>query len=231
MLKSKLCPRLIFADAEANASLPQNCCGSGFRLQHVFLAEDFSSPPEGGATLISLALRPDGTAVTGPQAKLLSETTMVFSTTDSGVNSGLSRTFSDKRGFDFTTVKTDDFTLTTDNLGPIGGPKVFDYIVEFDKPFFYDPDEGNLLWEWSGISEASLLHDFSNDGANQIVFGGRDDLTGTYFGSFVVEFNFVPKPSSGWLSIIATLAMVSCFRIRRLRHAQGGLSRMLAAGR
>lgn len=204
-----------FAESEANSSLAADCCASPFRVQHVFLAEDFLTLPDGGAWLIGLALRPDGNVVTGPQTKLLSETVMTFSTTDSGVDANLSRTFSENRGSDLTTVKTGDFTLSTENLGPDGGPKLFDYIVEFDEPFFYNPDDGNLLWEWSGRSEASLQHDFVSNRSNNMVFGGANDANGAYFGSSIVEFTFVPEPTFGLEYLSLAAGVTGLLRRRR----------------
>ncbi|MCA9217650.1 MAG: hypothetical protein KDB27_31490 [Planctomycetales bacterium] len=59
----------------------------------------------------------------------------------------LSNTFASNVGTDEKTVYTGPTTITTGNLGPPEGPKEFDIIFRFQRPFYYEPSRGNLLLE------------------------------------------------------------------------------------
>ena len=68
--------------------------------------------------------------------------------TTSKTTDDLSSFFAENIGDDETLVYSGELIFSTDGSGPVGGPKDFDYIVEFDEPFIYDPTAGNLLYEF-----------------------------------------------------------------------------------
>jgi hypothetical protein len=51
-------------------------------------------------------------------------------------------------GADEVTVFDGELTIQTNHVGPPQGPKVFDYIVNFQRPFFYVETRGNLLLDY-----------------------------------------------------------------------------------
>lgn len=65
-----------------------------------------------------------------------------------GAASALNARFDDNLGPDTTLVFSGDVSWTTQGDGPAEGPRAFDYIVLFQRPFLYDPGKGNLLIDW-----------------------------------------------------------------------------------
>src|SRR5262249_31928739 len=47
--------------------------------------------------------------------------------------------------------------LSTQNTGPVEGPKDFDIVVHFTTPFIYNPAEGNLLLDVSSFTQAFFV--------------------------------------------------------------------------
>ena len=175
-----------YAELEGEGALLESCCPSLFRFQQIFPSEDFDGLPDGGALLTGFAWRPDADMVNSPREITLSNTVFRFSTT------GMERpstTFAENIGDDETTVRSGTFTVSTENQLTPHGTKEFDYVTEFDSPFFYNPSAGNLLWDWTGSLESSSLTDFTNQ-SSSIVFSSPPSSVGSRFGAYVVEFRF-----------------------------------------
>jgi hypothetical protein len=129
------------ANAEGNSDNRIPFGGDPMRYQQVFMASEF-----GGARWITgFALRPD--AATGAKfSETLSEVEIRISTTGRSTSS-LSRDFADNVGTDEALVFSGQLTLASSLDGPADGPKDFDAVVRFSRPFWYDPKAGNLLLE------------------------------------------------------------------------------------
>ena len=61
----------------------------------------------------------------------------------------LSFRFADNLGDDQIVVSDGLVTWSTDNIGPPEGPRAFDVVMELEEPFYYDPNQGNLLIDWT----------------------------------------------------------------------------------
>ncbi|MCA9197799.1 MAG: hypothetical protein KDA87_09690 [Planctomycetales bacterium] len=98
--------------------------------------------------------------------------------------------------------------MSTDNLGPVGGPKSFDYGIEFDSPFTFDPTAGNLLMDLTVVDATGpLLLDFSfaptettsfhwtgTLGHESPVAATTPEAVGGPFGGHAIQFTMVPEP-------------------------------------
>ena len=162
------------------------CCGP-LRVQQAYPAEEFASLPQGKSQLIRFAFRPDE-RVGGPRTVSFDNLLIRFSTTGRDPVD-LSNTFAENIGPDATIVFDGPLTIHTDNVGPPGGPKDFDYIFDLQPPFLYDPSEGNLLWD---ISYSAQSAELLNDGLTPDIFGG-----GTLIGAFDTEAEVATRRGDG----------------------------------
>lgn len=205
-----------YADAEADGGGSNVGVGVLNRMQQVFPASDFQSF-SGVGTITQFAWRPDGTRTT-PFQCTYSTLTIKFSTTSANPGS-LSMTYADNVGADEVVVlNATDFVISSQNLGPAGGPKVFDIFHAFETPFEYDPSQGNLLMDftWSHVGEFSWdnVHNAGADG--QGIGGPGGSSTAAWsLGAFVTEFTVVPEPST--ITLFSTFGMVGAFVAWRKR--------------
>jgi hypothetical protein len=118
----------------------------GFRGQELYPASAFESLGP-GQLITSLAWRPDISVYDDVRTEW-ENLTLNLSTTTREAGS-LSTTFADNYGNGgFTEVFSGTMEFETDGIPRGEGlPHEFDYVVEFDTPYFYDPREGNLLVE------------------------------------------------------------------------------------
>ncbi len=142
----------------ATLVLPPDCAGvdgnsmyantappaTGGRCQELYTASCFAGVKAG--VVVRMACRPDRT-VTAPRTVVLRGYELRLSTTQRAPG-GLSSRFDDNLGPDATLVFSGDITWNTDGSGAAAGPRGFDYVVNFQHPFVYDPTKGNLLLEW-----------------------------------------------------------------------------------
>ena len=91
-------------------------------------------------------MRPDN-AMTSPRTLTTDILFNISTTTKEPEN--LSMRFADNLGDDQTVVIDGPISLSTENVGPPDGPRVFDVAIKLDKPFYYDPSQGNLLIDWT----------------------------------------------------------------------------------
>jgi hypothetical protein len=114
------------------------------RLQSVYAAEEFlKTLPDNYRTITSVRWRPDA-AVSRPTTTINERVVVRLSTTDAKPGE-LSMRYADNSGDNETVVFDGTLTLSTQNIGPAGGPKEFDLAINFTTPFRYDPSDGNLL--------------------------------------------------------------------------------------
>ena len=134
----------------------------GLRVQELYLADEFSSLPDGRGVLVGLAYRPDRRVISRRVA-IARGTEFRLSTTDAQPGPALSWAFADNIGDDETLVYSGSWRVETDGSGPSSGPKDFDYSVDFQKPFIYDSSQGNLLVDWSFGPGSSGTPSFDSD--------------------------------------------------------------------
>lgn len=119
------------------------------RIQQVFPAAEFSQL-EGPCEISGIAMRPDH-EVRAEREIWIEDLTIKLSTTQVEPDVASLR-FSDNVGPDETVVFEGEYRTRTEGLGPPGGPRTFDYVYVFQRPFLYDPAEGNLLGEYVSCS-------------------------------------------------------------------------------
>lgn len=162
-----------------------------FREQGLHLASDFASLPEGKYTLEGIAIRLDSSSTT-PLTVGYPNIEVRVSTTSAN---SLSTTYTDNIGPDETLVLSGDRSQDQ----PLGGqPREFGETFEFDTPFEYDPNKGNLLVDMTfggGIDPALSLDTQSTPGVTRFVaFGDVDAPTANFAGEFVVVRQFIFDP-------------------------------------
>lgn len=156
---------------------------AGGRCQELYEAADFAAMIPKAGVIVKLALRPDR-IVNAPRTVTLQNYQLRLSTTQRKPG-GLSARFDDNLGPDATLVYSGDITWTTDGSGPANGPRAFDYVVDFQQPFVYNPKKGNLLVEWRvGNSPAgrpafdAAMH---SDGRTRLLWGNAINASAMEF--------------------------------------------------
>ena len=118
--------------------------GPGPRRYHTLVqASDFESIPESHRYITQMSVRPDASARV-PATLHYDDLELRLSTTQ---RNSLSTTLADNIGEDETVVYHGPLTYFSDASGPAAGPRGVFSIGEGREfaPFFYDPDQGNLL--------------------------------------------------------------------------------------
>ena len=137
-------------EGDANNVAPFNIGGaSEMRYQQVFAASDFASF-SGPQNITQIAFRPDarwGSAF----SSTLDDIQINLSTTAKAPD-GLSISFSSNIGSDETVVYSGPLSLSSEDIGPAEGPKLFDIVIDLQSSFEYDPDAGNLLLDVRNFS-------------------------------------------------------------------------------
>ncbi|MEZ6097983.1 MAG: hypothetical protein R3E01_03335 [Pirellulaceae bacterium] len=206
----------IYESSEGNAIGYSASFGFPIKSQEVFPSSEFASVPDLQRWITGYRLRPDAIA-TLPRTINYGDVQIRMSTTPKGPND-LSFTFADNVGPDETIVlDTGEFSVTAKAAsGP--GPRPFDYVYQFDTPFYYDPNQGNLLLEFrsrSGWVNASPIFDAHDDvyGAAGISIGAANfssNVATVRFPVEVYQFTFaVPELQSVTLAGIGLLALLA----------------------
>ena len=187
--------RIVSPSSYAETDAPNRSNGSdNIRGQQVFPASDFAGLPQSHLLLTSIAFRPDVTIIE-PRTASYSSFVARFSTTSKDPPN-LSFVFADNIGTDQTTVYEGPLTISTSSTGPPGGPRDFDYVIDFQNPFLYDPAKGNLLFDFEFYGQSPQPNfDFINieSTATQMVNNVAGQSMAEYrFGGVVVEFTFSP---------------------------------------
>jgi hypothetical protein len=185
-------------DVEGPSSVATGEPAGPFRFQQIFAASQFASLAEHQRLLTQFAWRPDRDNVTRPMTVTLDDVEIRFSTTSRDPEH-LSETYEDNVWSDETIVYVGPLTLHTENVGPPGGPRQFDYIIDLQTPFPYDPKQGNLLMDfitYSGITSAdTALQDFILECSSLtcLVIGSPYSQTASApWGGIVTQFTFFP---------------------------------------
>jgi hypothetical protein len=136
----------------------------------------------------------------------------------------LSPIFANNEGADKTLVHSGSLSLSSADIGPAGGPKAFDIIINLTTSFLYNPTSGNLLLEVQNFSGSSTtVFDAENtfgDPVSRVVtidMNGVNDATGqTDTSGLVTGFlatAVVPEPPS--IAVFASAALVFAAMRRR----------------
>ena len=170
---------------------------STLRWQEVHPASAFESLGPGPLRITQMAWRPD-ISVYEPISNVWEGFRLLLSTADAGLSDD---TFAENWGpRGATEVFFGTLTLQTDGStrGP-GLPHEFDYVIDFERPFIYYPNEGDLLFDaslealtdypWVWI-DAQRTGEYI--GANPIRERARTRAPGL----FVTEFTVVPEPTA-----------------------------------
>ena len=198
-----------------------------YRFQQLYDAADFAGLGPGPLTITRVDWRADG-SVSDPIEYPSERWIFKFSTTSNELDE-LSRTFADNVGPNETTVLDGPVTLTTESDGPAGGPKQFDYGVDLETPFVYDPSKGNLLMDLTIInSEGPLNIDFVLANTETTRFRSTGTLgpdspvanANAPIGGHVIRFTIVPEPASLGILSIALLATTTSRMRRRFQHSK-----------
>jgi len=202
--------------AEGNSNLTTG----SVRIQQVspsFAFSGFSGPLK----IVQIAFRPDGLGgvpfqTTNPNLQFNLSTT----TLPENPFGALNLTFDENIGTDDTIVRTGPATYGTANIGPIGGPKLFDIVFPFSTPFIYDPARGNLLLDIRSVG-AFAPQNFDVDATQadgvSIIFGPLSSPIGEFDASgFVTQFTFttVSEPATS-MSLLTGLAVMAIWLRRK----------------
>ncbi len=181
----------------------------GWRGQEVHPPTAFQAIGDGPWTITGLAWRPDVSVNEAISTNW--ELDLYLSTTTKPID-GLTATFADNYGASGATrVFSGTVQLATDGVHKgTGLPHDFDYPIEFDTPYVYDPQAGNLLVEWvspTDIANAWIWVD-ADDQIGSFTFDPAMDATEARFGGpglFITEFTVIPEPTSWLLGLVGAL--------------------------
>ena len=209
-------------EGNGNNIFPFNIQPSGFvsqRYEQVYRASDFGSSP---LFITGLAFRPDAQFGSAFSTTLNDVSISLMTTTNAP--DALSPIFANNEGADKTLVHSGSLSLSSASIGPAGGPKAFDIVINLTTGFLYNPTSGNLLLEVQNFSGGmTTTFDGENtfgDPVSRVVtldLNGVNDATGTpdTFG-LVTEFmaeTAVPEPPS--IAIFASAVLVFAAMRRR----------------
>jgi hypothetical protein len=162
------------------------------RVQYLYPASDFSSLSQ--HQLVGIAWRPDQT--TGPTTTSTSNFQLRVSTTSA---TELNSIFASNVGANEALVFDGPLTISTaaDQL-----PREFDFTVEFQTPFLYDPTKGNLLVDFTttGFDADGWRVDNESTGGPitlvQSVVPSESVAPFAFSALAVMQFAFAPTPNN-----------------------------------
>ncbi len=129
---------------------------NGGRFQLVYSASDsLLTVPNSHRYLTGIRWRPDRSLSEPLSLPWTHLEARVSATSKDPTN--LSWEFAENIGADETLIYNGPITLTTSNSGPAEGPREFDYVLDFETPYYYDPNAGNLLIDFTMRGPATGL--------------------------------------------------------------------------
>ena len=200
-----------FVDTEGNAvanptlpypNLNPDDPPDGFRSQTLYPTEYFSSVGPGPFVITHWAGRPD-VSVDGPVSAEYEYTVNLTTTEIDSLTSSFVGNYGSS-GI-ATTVFSGTVSEETDGAPTPGGlPHDFDYVIEFETPYVYDPSEGNLLFEQispTNYTTRPIWRDFHEVGSGPNLFAFNDNPASPFAQVTaqviqIAQFTFVPEPST-----------------------------------
>jgi hypothetical protein len=197
------------------------------RGQSIAHRAEFDALPAGGAWLTEFRFRPDGIV---PVGEVYSFGRLQISLSVTQVDPlNISFTFANNITGTPVEVYNAAWSSTVINPDPPGAEiRPFDLRIPLERPYFYNPAEGNLLqdviWEMPGSGMNNLAR-FDTDESN--AFSEKQSIWSGSLGvnspmsvparfTTINEFVFVPEPSTFALTAVALLAVVCRVRMRRV---------------
>jgi len=198
-----------------------------WRDQDIAHRSEFDALPVGGAWLTEIRRRPDGAV---PVGEVASFGRYQFSLSVTQVDPlDISSTFADNITGTPVEVYNAAWSSTVINPNPPGAEtRPFDFRFPLETPYFYNPAEGNLLidtiFEMPGSGLRNLVR-FDIDVSN--VFSEKRNIWSGFLGvdspvstdgtfAAIIEYVFIPEPSTFALTALAFLAVVCRGRTRRV---------------
>jgi len=162
------------------------------RVQEVYQAKQF---PSGPISITEMRFRPADAPYGGVFSCTVSNIQIHLSTTSKAAGT-LSTTFASNVGTDDTTVFNGSLHLSSQFTGPAVGPKDMDIVVHFQKPFAYNPANGNLLLDVitrSADGTGSFVQTFgeSNDTGARVVALNPNSATASFSDTGVDAVKFI----------------------------------------
>jgi hypothetical protein len=182
------------------------------RIQHLILASDFVNLPPSHRLLVGFNFRADSSQV--QSLNWGSGTERIWMSTTS--RNSLTTVFEENHGLNKVLVHDGPMLYPLLGSGPAGGPRDIADAPLLQRPFFYDPSEGNLLVErlvFSTNPSPRANIDTLLTSENLILLNNTNPLSATS-GTFttapaVLQFEFIPEPSTLLLAGIAIVAAVT----------------------
>ncbi|MFN6560879.1 MAG: hypothetical protein RMY28_013985 [Nostoc sp. ChiSLP01] len=196
------------------------------RFQQVYDASQFGSAP---IEISQIALRPDESNLT-PFDFTVEDIEFYFSTTTKNPDA-LSSVFEENIGANYTKVFDEEWKASSQNTGLAGSPKDFDIVLNFTKPFIYDPREGNLLLEYKKFTSEITGNRFDSefllgDSVSTVIAAGDANSINAnpQFSStlgLVTQFKVTPVPEpSTFLSSILVATFLGIAKLKTHRSQQ-----------
>jgi len=211
------------ANVEGNSATTALFSNSPLKLLQVFSASEFGLPQGATGAITSLAFRFDGASgqiFNGGWPGL----SVTLSTTPRSPDS-LSPVFAENVGPDALNVFNNILLIRATNSGV--SPRMFEVLIQFTRPFFYDPSRGNLSMEIITSSGPQSLvldaQDSFGDGLGR-VFGSQGGFNGTVDSlGIVTRFEITPVPEPNHASFfVLGLACVWLVRVLSRRASREG---------
>jgi len=162
------------------------------RVQEVYQAKQF---PSGPISITELRFRPADAPYGGAFSCTVGNIQIHLSTTTNSAGS-LSTTFANNVGSDDTTVFNGSLHLSSRFTGPASGPKDMDIVVHLQKPFAYNPANGNLLLDVftrsaDGVGAFVQVFGETNDTGSRVVALNPNSATASFSDTGVDAVKFI----------------------------------------
>jgi len=190
---------------------------NGARGQIVYPSDQFGSIPDTHRFITGFRWRPDS-SVSRPREVSIEHAEIVLSVTSRGP-SDLSLNFEENYGPDRKVIYEGPLKWST---AAAGVPRDFDYITDFQEPFSYNPEDGNLLIDIIETGENlafTVTDDHSNVYGLSFVAsqaGPQAVAAEDFFPAPVTQFIFtVPEPTTSTLLVVCLIGFAMRPRVSR----------------